>query len=156
MKRLSLSIAALVFFFSTTAELAAIQMMHGSVLAWMHYPRRLAVFVTSLAINLLNSLIAGLLVYWIQKKTLLLRQSQQEKREMTKYLNHHVRNALCSLQYATYATKDKQAIKICDAAIARIVRALVDAERSAERNLRPNPILDPREPTTHQQLNDVN
>lgn len=134
MKRVSLLIGLLVFFFSTTAELAAIQMIHGSLLAWMQHPRRLAVLTTSLAINLLNALIAALLVYWIQQKVFLLRRSEQEKHEIAKYLNHHVRNALCSLQYATYGTGDKQAIRICDQAIARIVHALVDAEKRAHLN----------------------
>jgi hypothetical protein len=133
MKRLPLAVAALVFGFSALAELATIQLMYGSLEPWIHHPKRSVVLATVLAINLFNAVIAALLAVAAQKSTLLRKQTEESKREMSKYLNHHVRNALCSLQYATHRTRDPQAIQMCDQAITRIVEALAASEARAVR-----------------------
>ena len=133
MKRFHLLVAGMLFGFSALAELATIQVMYGSLSPWIHHPKRSVVLLTVLAINLFNAVIAALLALAVQKSVLLRRQTEENKREMSKYLNHHVRNALCSLQYATHRTRDPQAIQMCDQAIKRIVEALAASEARAVR-----------------------
>lgn len=128
MKCLPIAVAGLVFGFSALAELATIELMYGSLSPWIHHPKRSVVLLTVLAINFFNAVIAALLAVAAQRSFLLRKQTEQNKREMTKYLNHHVRNALCALQYATHRTCDQQAIQICDQAIKRIVEALTASE----------------------------
>jgi len=133
MKRFPVIVAGLVFSFSALAELATIQLMYGSLSPWINHPKRSVVLISVLAIDVFNAVIAGLLALAVQRSTLLRRQTEESKREMSKYLNHHVRNALCSVQYATHRTSDQQAIQICDEAIHRIVEALAASEAKAVR-----------------------
>ncbi|MCU1305466.1 MAG: hypothetical protein JWN45_161 [Acidobacteriaceae bacterium] len=72
----------------------------------------------------INSLVAGYLVYRIRKIRGSLKIKEEQEREQERFLNHHVRNALSSLQYAAHVTSDDKIIETCESAIERIVWAL--------------------------------
>ena len=129
MRRQAIGIAIFVFTCSAIAELLCVHLVTGSIVVWLHHPRRLAVLVTMLIVNLLNAVVAGYLAYGMRDALLRWRSSEHERRFANDYINHHIRNALTSLQYAAYLTQDAQVMGICDESIARIVGALAAADR---------------------------
>lgn len=129
MRRKAIQIAVLVFGFSAVAELLSIHIVLGSVEAWLYHPRRFLLLTSMLAVNLLNAVVAGYLAYRMRNAEQLCDLNERERLVTSRYLNHHVRNALSAIQYAAYLTKDEYAVSVCAEAIARIVRALTTADR---------------------------
>lgn len=128
MRRQALGIAIFVFTGSAVAELLSVHLVTGSVSVWLDHPRRLAVLLTMLVVNLLNALVAGYLAYGMRDALLRWRSSEDEHRFATEYVNHHVRNALTSLQYIAYLTQDQNVMGTCNDSINRIIAALSAAE----------------------------
>lgn len=128
MRRQELCIAAFVFTCSAVAELLTVHLVTGSISVWLDHPRRLAVLAIMLVVNLLNAVVAGYLASAMRDANLRWHSSEEERRFTSEYVNHHVRNALTSLQYAAYLTQDAKVMGICDESIARIVTALVAAD----------------------------
>ena len=129
MRYKAIRIAALVFAFSVLAELLSIHIVLGSVEAWLYHPRRLLLLTSMFAVNLLNAAVAGYLAYRMRHAEQRCDRNERERLVASRYLNHHVRNALSAIQYAACLTKDEYAVRICEGSIARIVRALTTADR---------------------------
>jgi hypothetical protein len=123
--RAFLLVALSVFTISVFAQLVFIRMMHPSLTDFFVVHKRTEMFLMTTSINLVNGLIAGYLASRIKSREHHWRTRQQE---MTGYLNHHVRNAMCSIQYAALCTKNEQAIDTCNESVRRIVDALKTAE----------------------------
>ncbi len=129
MRRKAIEIAVVVFAFSVLAELLSIHILRGSVEAWLNHPRRFLLLATIVAVNLVNAAVAGYLAHRMRHAEERRDLSERERVVASRYLNHHVRNALSAIQYAATLTKDEYAIRICADSIARIVRALTTADR---------------------------
>jgi hypothetical protein len=123
--RAFLVVALSVFTISVFAQLFFIRMMHASLAEFFVVHKRTEMFLMTTSINLVNGLIAGYLASRAKSREHRWRARQQE---VTGYLNHHVRNALCSIQYAASITKDVKAIETCNESVKRIVDALKAAE----------------------------
>ena len=134
MRRQALGIAMFVFTCSAVAELLSVHLVTGSVSAWFDHPRRLAVLLTMLVVNVLNAIVAGYLAYGMRDALVRWRSSQDEHRIATEYVNHHVRNALTSLQYVAYLTQDENVMGTCNESINRIVAALNAADHGIPRD----------------------
>ena len=128
MRRQALLIAGFVFACSTVAEFLSIDVMAGSFGSWIHHPRRMVLFATMLIVNLTNAAVAGYLATRMRKAQLGWKASEHQRQVTTRYVNHHVRNALSALQYAAFLTRNDQAIEICNESISRIVTALKVAD----------------------------
>lgn len=129
MGRKAIRIAALVFLSSGVAELLSIHILRGSVEAWLYHPRRFLLLTSILAVNVANAVVAGYLAYRMGRAEQRRERSERERLVASRYLNHHVRNALSAIQYAASLTKDEYAMRICQDSIGRIVRALITADR---------------------------
>jgi hypothetical protein len=119
-------VALAVFTISVFAQLLFIRMTHASFADFFSQPRRTDMFLMATSINLVNGFVAGYLASRAKNRERRWRVRQQE---MTGYLNHHVRNALVSIQYAASCTKDDRVVNTCNKSIRRIVDALTTAER---------------------------
>lgn len=124
--RAFLWVAVAVFTISVFAQLFFICMMHPSLTEFFSNARRTDMFLMTTAINLVNGFVAGYLAMRAKHREHRWRVRHQE---VTGYLNHHVRNALCSIQYAASSTKDQTVVRTCNDSIRRIVDALVTAEK---------------------------
>jgi hypothetical protein len=123
-------VALAVFAISVFAQLVFIRLNHASFREFFALHRRAEMFVLTASINLVNGFIAGYLAMRVKYREHHWRARQQE---VTGYLNHHVRNALCSIQFAASCTKDEMAIQTCNESIKRIVDALKAAENGIPR-----------------------
>lgn len=125
LRRTFVSVALTVFVVSVAAHLAGIRMMHESLAYFFSGARRTEMFLLAAGVNLLNALVAGWLAHRAKVKE---ERWQARHEELTGYLNHHVRNGLCSIQLAASCTKDQNVVRICNESVERIVSALVTAQ----------------------------
>jgi hypothetical protein len=124
MKRLPFIIGACVFLGGVSLELILIGMLPGSFKSWFALPDRPSEFAARIGMQLINALVAGYLAYRVRKIRGSMKLKEEEAKEQERFLNHHVRNALSSLQYAAHVTSDEKIIETCESAIERIVWAL--------------------------------
>jgi hypothetical protein len=124
-------VALSVFAISVFAQLVFIRMMHPTLADFFGLRRRTEMFLMTTAINLVNGFVAGYLAMRVKNRD---RRWRARQREVNGYLNHHVRNALSSIQYAASCTKDQKAIDTCNESIRRIVSALATAEKGIPQN----------------------
>jgi hypothetical protein len=129
--RAFLWVALSVFCISVLAQLFFISMVHYSVREFFSQARRSEMFLMTTCINLVNGCFAGYLACRMKLRERRWRARQQE---VTGYLNHHVRNALSSIQYAAIRTNDAKSIAICNESVRRIVDALATAETGIPHN----------------------
>ncbi len=128
MKRLPFEVALSVFAFSVVSELLGIQLLRGSITAWLNHPHRRLLLVALIVINLLNAAAA---LYFSRRAVdaeMKLERTRLRQREASVYLNDNLRNALSIVQNAAFLTQDEGTMKLCDDAVARIVRVLVSSE----------------------------
>jgi hypothetical protein len=125
LRRTFVSVGIAVFVVSVAAQLACIRIMHESFAQFFSAPRRTEMFLMTSAVNLVNATIAGWLAHRAKVKD---ERWQARHQELTGYLNHHVRNGLCSIQLAASCTKDQNVVSICNESVQRIVNALVTAQ----------------------------
>jgi hypothetical protein len=118
-------VALAVFAISVFAQLVFARMMHPSFREFFALHRRAEMFVMTTCLNLVNGFIAGYLAMRVKYRE---HHWRTRHEEVTGYLNHHVRNALCSIQFAAACTEDETAIHTCNESIKRIVNALKAAE----------------------------
>ena len=124
--RAFLWVAISVFAISVFAQFVFIRMMHPSLADFFSMHRRTEMFLMTASINLVNGFVAGYLAMRAKNRE---RRWRARQKEVAGYLNHHVRNALSSIQYAALRTKDEKAIDTCSESIRRIVNALATAEK---------------------------
>jgi hypothetical protein len=124
MRRLPLVIGVCVFLIGVALELVLIALLPGSFAGWFALPDRSYEFAARIAMHVVGALVAGFLVHRIRKIRGSLKVKEEQERERERFLNHHVRNALSSLQYAAHVTSDEKIIETCESAIERIVWAL--------------------------------
>jgi hypothetical protein len=124
--RAFLWVAIAVFAISVFAQLLFIRMMHTSFADFFSQPRRTEMFLMTTCINLVNGFIAGYLALRAKHRE---RRWRVRHQEVTGYLNHHVRNALCSIQYVASSTENEKVVQTCNDSVRRIVEALVTAEK---------------------------
>jgi len=124
MRRLPLVIGVCVFLVGVALELILIGLLPGSFAGWFALPDRSYEFAARIAMHVVSALVAGFLVHRIRKIRGSLKVKEEQERERERFLNHHVRNALSSLQYAAHVTSDEKIIETCESAIERIVWAL--------------------------------
>jgi hypothetical protein len=124
MRRLPLVIGVCVFLVGVALELVLIGLLPGSFSAWFARPDHPFEFAARIGMHLINGLVAGYLSHRIRKIRGSLKVKEEQERERESFLNHHVRNALSSLQYAAHVTSDEKIIETCESAIERIVWAL--------------------------------
>jgi hypothetical protein len=105
-------------------------MMHPSFADFFSRPIRTEMFLLTTSINLVNGFIAGYLALWAKYRE---HRWRARQREVSGYLNHHVRNALCSIQLAASTTDDPKTIQTCNESIKRIIDALKTADSGIPR-----------------------
>jgi hypothetical protein len=128
--RTFLWVALSVFTISVFAQLVFVRMMHPSFADFFARPIRTEMFLLTTSINLVNGFIAGYLALWAKYRE---HRWRARQREVSGYLNHHVRNALCSIQLAASTTDDPKTIQTCNESIKRIIDALKTADSGIPR-----------------------
>jgi hypothetical protein len=124
MRRLPFIIGACVFLGGVSLELILIAVLPGGFRSWFALPDRPFEFAARVGMQFINALVAAYLAYRIRKIRWSMKRKEEEAKERERFLNHHVRNALSSLQYAAHITSDEKIIETCESAIERIVWAL--------------------------------
>src|SRR3954469_5277017 len=102
MKRLPVIIGLGAFSVGVSLELLLIGILPGSFAAWFALPQRPLEFAARICMQAVNGIVCG---YLTPRALLILRSlkiKEQQAKEQERFLNHHVRNALSSLQYAAY------------------------------------------------------
>lgn len=128
LKRLPFEVGLSVFTFSVVTELLCIRMLRGSLSVWLNHPHRRLLFLSLIVVNLLNAAAATYLSRRLVETEVQLERTRRRQREASVYLNDHLRNALSIVQNAAFLSQDKQTMKLCDDAVARIVKVLVSSE----------------------------
>ncbi len=128
MKRQPFEIAFSVFVFSVATELLCIRMLRGSLSDWLHHPHRLLLLLSMVLVNLVNAATAMYVGSRAVRAEVRLKLREQKQQQMSVYLNRHLRDALSTVQNASFLTNDEQTIKLCREAVTRIAHVLVSAE----------------------------
>jgi hypothetical protein len=137
MRRLPVIIGVCVFLGGVSLELILIGILPGSFKSWFALPDRPFEFVARVGMQFINALVAGYFAYHVRKMRGSLKSKEDEAREQERFLNHHVRNALSSLQYAAHVTSDEKIIETCESAIERIVWALSSVRKQPAKKSSP-------------------
>ncbi|MCU1284576.1 MAG: hypothetical protein JWO13_926 [Acidobacteriales bacterium] len=124
MKRLPVIVGLGVFSVGVSLELLLIALLPGSFAAWFALPDRPIEFAARICMQAVSGIVCGYLAHRAGQMLRSLKIKEQQAQEQERFLNHHVRNALSSLQYAAHLTKDVETIETCDSAVERIVWAL--------------------------------
>jgi len=127
MYKVPITIAFLAFAAATLLEISAMEILRGSVLAWMAEPHRLVFVAVMIAINAAQGALFGYAAHRSARNALRWRRAEQDRRELTFRLGQQLRPALSMMQYAAYNTADKRCIKACNEAINQVVHTVTGA-----------------------------
>ncbi len=128
MKRRPFEVALSVFAFSVTTELLCIKILRGSLTDWLNHPHRQLLLLCMVLVNVLNAATAMYFSSQAVRAEISLKLQDKKREEASRYLNHHLRNALTVIQNAAFLTNDAQTMELCGEAVTRIVGVLVTAE----------------------------
>jgi hypothetical protein len=145
MKRLPVLVGVSVFTIGVILEVVLIATLPVDMADWFAQGDHPLRFSVRIGMHLINAIFAGYLVRYAQMNLALRKKKERQQLRQEEFLNHHVRNALSSLQYAAYLTSDQRVMETCDSAIERIVWALSSVRQEnqsgahqASNNLRPH------------------
>ncbi len=120
-------VAGLAFVIASIVELLAIEMLGGSLAAWLAHPHRTGLLAIMIGMNAVQGALFGYAAHRAALNAFLWRRSEREHRDFTHRLHSELRPALTLVQYAAYKTSDKQCIKICTEAISQVVNTVTGA-----------------------------
>jgi hypothetical protein len=121
-------VAALAFVIATVVELLAIELLGGSLAAWLAHPHRMSILAIMIGMNAAQGALFGYAAHRAALHAFLWHRSEREHRNFTYRLCSELRPALTIVQYAAYKTSDKQCIEICSEAISRVVNTVTAME----------------------------
>ena len=128
MKRQPFEIAISVFTFSVATELLCIRLLRGSLSEWLDHPHRQMLLLSMILVNLVNAATAMYVSSRAVRAEVRLKLRERKQEQMSLYLNRHLRDALSTVQNASFLTNDEQTLRLCGEAVSRIAQVLVSAE----------------------------
>ena len=127
MYKVPIFVAGLAFVIATLVELLAIEVLGGSLAAWLAHAHRMSLLSILIGMNAIQGALFGYAAHRAALNACLWRRSEREHRDFTHRLRSELRPALTIVQYAAYKTSDKQCIEICSEAISRVVNTVIAA-----------------------------
>jgi hypothetical protein len=77
-----------------------------------------------LTVNFLASMAIGFLLYKVQRDERKRREDLEKRLKLIAELNHHVRNALATIELSAYSTKDRKTMEVISESVSRVSWAL--------------------------------
>ncbi len=120
-------VAGLAFVIATVVELFGIEVLGGSLAAWLAHAHRTSLLAIMIGMNAIQGALFGYAAHRAALNAFLWQRSEREHLNLTHRLRSELRQALAIVQYAAYKTSDKQCIEFCSQAISRVVNTVTAA-----------------------------